>query len=269
MCRLARIHSICMKFMAYPLPLLQFTQLHPMPLRSPIPIHLLSRFPPRTNHRPSASYVSARHARSYFYHVVTSSRAKSAPSTWSNLALVEPSLMQRSLLRLPRPSPRRLQKRPLPTAPRLQLLRRALPGKRRLFQRLRQGMMVQLTLLTHQPLTYLRHLRSLLAIALQKRHPHRHQRTPQRQRRPPQMYPLLRQFLRTHGASAVRRAGSVPFAVNVSFFPFPFRTYRITLFSPSLDPSRLPCSSSDLLTPPSSVHLPPTDHDRSTDDGGL
>jgi hypothetical protein len=169
MCRLARIHSICMKFMASPLPLLQFTQLHPMLLRSPIRIHLLSRFLPRTNHRPSASYVSARHARSYFCHVVTLSRAKNAPSTWSNLAPVELSLMQRSLPRL-KLSPRRRLKHLLSTAPRRQLWRQALPGMRRRFQRLQQGMMVQLT---HPPLTRLWRLRSLSATALQKRLPHR------------------------------------------------------------------------------------------------
>jgi hypothetical protein len=166
MFRLARIHSICMKFMASPLPLLQFTQLHPMLLRSPIRIHLLSRFLPRTNHRPSASYVSARHARSYFCHVVTLSRAKSAPSTWSNLAPVELSLMQRSLRRLLKLSPRRRPKHPPPTAPRRQLWRQTLPGMRRRFQRLQQGMMVQLT---HPPLTRPWRLRSLSATALQKR----------------------------------------------------------------------------------------------------
>lgn len=169
MCRLARIHSICMKFMASPLPLLQFTHLRPMPLRSPTPIHLLSRFPPRTSHRPSASCVSARHARSYFCHVVILSRAKSAPSTWSNLALVEPSLMQRSLSRLRKLSLRRLLNRPLPTAPSLQLWRQALPGTRRRFQWQRE-MMVQLTLLTHPPLTHLRQLRSLSATAPQHQH---------------------------------------------------------------------------------------------------
>ena len=169
MFRLARIHSICMKFMAspLPLPLPQFTHLRPMPLRSLIPIHLLSRFPPRTSHRPSASCVLARHARSYFCRVVILSRAKSAPSTWLNLALVEPSLTQRSLSRLRKLCPRRLLKRPLPVAPRLQFWRQALPGTSRRFQWLQQGMIAQLTLLSHPPLTHLRHLRSLSATAPQ------------------------------------------------------------------------------------------------------
>jgi hypothetical protein len=141
-CRLARIHSICMKFMVSPLLLLQFTQPHLMPLRSPIRTHLLSRFPPTTSRRPNASYVSAHHARWCYCHVATLSRAKSAPSTWSNLAPVEPSLMRRSLSRLPKLSPRRLLKRPLPTAPRCQLWRQALPGmRRRRSQWLQQEMM--------------------------------------------------------------------------------------------------------------------------------
>lgn len=84
------------------------------------------------------------------------------------------------------------------------------------------------------------------------------------------MYCLLRQFLRIHGANAVRKAGSVLFAVNVSFL-------TRSLSEPTVSPSFL-----RILIRPDffhvqllifchflfSVHLPSTDHNLSTDDGG-
>lgn len=76
--RLARIHSICMKFTDSPRPRCNILYLLPTQLHTRI--HLQPRLQSKMNHRPSALYVSALHARSSFCHVATLSRVKNAPS---------------------------------------------------------------------------------------------------------------------------------------------------------------------------------------------
>jgi hypothetical protein len=91
--RLARIHSIYMKFTDFLRPRLK----PPYQLQVRLHTHIHLRFRLlRMSHRLNASSVSVHPVRWSFCHVVTLSRVKNVPSIWSNLVLAARSCMRRS-----------------------------------------------------------------------------------------------------------------------------------------------------------------------------
>ena len=200
-----------MKFTAFPRPLLRPPYL--LTTRLYTPTHLLSQLLLRMSHHLSASSALAHRVRLFSCPVATLSLARSAPSTWSNLALVGQSCTLRSLQRPLNPNRPRSPRRPLLKTPCLRLPLTKMPPLRMLRRRAKRAIPSRLL-----P-NHLRLPRSLRGIL--KRQPLPHQRLhqpplPHRSRPPQPIRPLCHQPHRTRGASGAPKDGPAPCAANVS-----------------------------------------------------